>query len=53
MKSKVTFHMLHDGQSGIKCLMVQMMNRKKHGYSVFPARINIPMVKTGYALKHS
>lgn len=31
MKSSVILHEFHDGQSGIKRLIVQTMNRKKHG----------------------
>lgn len=50
IKSRVTFHSSHDGLSGKRHLIVQITKRKKHGYSVFPARINIPIVRSGYAL---
>jgi hypothetical protein len=31
--------------------MLHMINRRKQGYKVFPARINIPIVNRQYVLK--
>lgn len=47
IKSRVTRQDFHAGRSGSNIRIVQMMNRRKQGYSVFPARISIPIVKSG------
>lgn len=51
MKSRVVRHDCHFGRSGSIFLIVQMINRRKHGKRVFPARINNPIVRSGYALE--